>query len=136
MQQSTLVVTALFCLIVSLVLAWLASLILYARLEPLKSLFVAPHQLVRAHIDYLLMSMLLVMVYYLCREFSVVLAPATIALACLGALYNPVGFIALAVRPDMARPRTAAAKARVLLGFVPATLGFGGAAVEILLAMP
>ncbi len=135
MTADLIVIVALCCLLISLGLAWLASLILYARLATLKRIFPASHQLIRAHIDFLLMSMLLVMFYYLGQAFGVEYPAWTIALLCIGAVYNPLGFIVLAIKPDMANPKTSGEKLRILLGFLPATLGFGGASLLVLQAV-
>ncbi|MDX1606866.1 MAG: hypothetical protein R3202_11780 [Candidatus Competibacterales bacterium] len=128
-------ITAAVCMLISLALAWLASLIIYARMEVLQKIFVAPHQLVRAHIDYLLMALLLILSFYLAERFELALPVGVIALLCIGALYNPLGFIALAVQPALARPQTTAATLRILFGFLPATLGFGYVMVVLLLAL-
>ncbi len=130
-----LLVTAALALLVSLALAWLASLILYAKISVLKRCFPATHQLIRAHIDYLLMCMLLVVCYYLADRLQIDLPTAVIVLLCAGALYNPFGFIVLAVKPKMANPETMGEKMRVLLGFLPATLGFGYVGVAVLASL-
>lgn len=120
-----LLATAAISLLLSLLLAWIASLIVYVKVGWLKSLFKAPFQLIRAHIDYLLMSLLLVLCFYLNERLNLDLPAFIIALLCLGALYNPLGFIVLAIKPQMANPETRADQIRILLGFVPATMGFG-----------
>ncbi len=125
-------VTAALCMLISLLLAWIASLIVYARVSSLKKIFVAPHQLIRAHIDYLLMSLLLVMSFYLAERFVLELPVSIIVLVCVGALYNPFGFIVLAMKPAMANPETLTDKLRILLGFLPATIGYGYIMVAVL----
>ena len=127
-----LLITAAICMLISLGLAWLSSLILYAKITPLKKLFPATHQLIRAHIDYLLMFILLVAAFYLQGLLSITLPEWVIALLCIGSLYNPFGFIVLAMKPELANPETFAQKAKVLLGFLPATLGYGYLMVSIL----
>lgn len=119
-------------LIVSLVLAWIASFLVYTKPARLGAVFVAPFQLVRAHIDYLMMSLLLVMVFYLTERLALELPPSVIGLLCVGSLYNPLGFIALAVWPELGRPTTRAGQLRMLLGFLPATLGYGCAMLAVL----
>lgn len=98
----------------------------------LKRMFPATHQLIRAHVDFLLMSMLLVVNYYLCTRFELVLNNFFILCLCVGAIYNPIGFIVLAVKPAMGNPKTRLEKARVLLGFLPATIGFSATPVLLL----
>lgn len=118
-------ITAAICMIISLALAWLASFILYAKVGVLKRAFPATHQLIRAHIDYLMMALLLVMGFYLAERFALVLPEWLIVLVCVGALYNPFGFIVLAVKPSLANTETLGEKLRVLIGFLPATIGYG-----------
>lgn len=131
-NHDTLILIAAICLIISLGLAWLASFIMYAKIVWLKKLVKANHQLIRAHIDYLLMCLLLVVTYYLCQERDIILPVWCIVTACIGALYNPFGFIVLAFKPKMANPETRLEKARVLLGFLPATIGFGFPMIQVI----
>lgn len=119
-------------LLISLGLAWLASFILYAQIAFLKKIFPATHQLIRAHIDYLLMSLLLVAAHYLDQTLSLALPTSIIVITCIGAIYNPFGFIVLAMKPAMANPKTFGEKARVLLGFLPATIGYGYIMIAVL----
>ena len=94
-----------------------ACLIIYAKVKRLKAIFPATHQLIRAHIDYLLMFILLVVTYYLAKELSITLPLWVIALLCIGSLYNPFGFILLAIKPTLANPETRLQKLRALTGF-------------------
>lgn len=124
-DPNLLLITGAICMLMSLGLAWLASLILYAKMSSLKKIFPATHQLIRAHIDYMLMFILLVAAFFLQERFEIVLPSWVIVLLCVGSLYNPFGFIILAIKPDLANPKTFADKAKTLLGFLPATLGYG-----------
>lgn len=132
LDHDYLLATAALALLISLALAWLASLIVYAKIGVLKRCFPATHQLIRAHIDYLLMCMLLVVSFYLVDRLQIDLPGWAIILLCVGALYNPFGFIVLAIKPHLANPETLGEKLRVLLGFLPATLGFGYVGVAVL----
>lgn len=131
-SHDTLLLTAAVCLLVSLGLAWVASFILYMKTAWLKKVVKANHQLIRAHIDYILMCLLLISTYYLCQEREILLPAWSIVTACIGALYNPFGFIVLAFKPKMANPETALEKARVLLGFLPATIGFSYPMIQVI----
>jgi len=119
-------------MLLSLGLAWLTSLIIYAKITRLKQIFPATHQLIRAHIDYLLMFVLLVITYFLQKELSIALPSWVIALLCIGSIYNPLGFIVIAIKPELAKPKTFAQKLRVLTGFLPATLGYGYTMIAML----
>ncbi|KZX78580.1 hypothetical protein A3715_09940 [Oleiphilus sp. HI0009] len=124
-NPNLLLITGAICMLMSLGLAWLSSLILYAKMSSLKKIFPATHQLIRAHIDYMLMFILLVAAFFLQERFEIVLPSWVIVLLCVGSLYNPFGFIILAIKPELANPKTFADKAKTLLGFLPATLGYG-----------
>lgn len=124
-NANLLITTGAILLLVSLGLAWLASFIIYAKIEGLKKLFPATHQLIRAHIDYILMALLLFACFYLIEHFSLVIPNSIILITCFGAIYNPFGFIVLAIEPKLGNPKTLLEKARVLIGFLPATIGFG-----------
>ncbi len=131
-SHDSLLLVAAFCLIISLGLAWTASFILYMKTAWLKKLVKANHQLIRAHIDFLLMSLLLVVTYYICKERSIILPNWCIITACIGAIYNPLGFIVLAFKPKMANPETPFEKARVMFGFLPATIGFSYPMIKVI----
>lgn len=134
-SPNALLITGAICMLISLGLAWLASLIIYAKVKRLKAIFPATHQLIRAHIDYLLMFILLVVTYYLAKELSITLPLWVIALLCIGSLYNPFGFILLAIKPTLANPETRLQKLRALTGFLPASIGYGAAMIMVLSAL-
>lgn len=130
-----LLITAAVCLLLSLSLAWLASLIIYAKIVVLKRCFPATNQLIRSHIDYLLMTGLLVVTHYMVELNQVILPTFIVFLTCAGALYNPFGFFVLAIKPSLSQTNTTFEKARVLIGFLPATIGYGYSMIVILKAM-
>lgn len=134
-SMSWLLAVAAFSTLFSLLLAWLGTFILYAKVEGLKKLFPATHNLIRAHIDYLMMTMLLSVIYFICLHLSIVLPDSIIVILCIGALYNPFGFIVKAINPKAGQSDSFFSKLGVCLGFVPATIGFGYSMVAILMAL-
>ena len=134
-EMQYLLAVGVICMLFSLALAWLASLIVYVKFRPLKRAFPATHQLIRAHIDYLLMSLLLFVSYFLSEHLSLSLPTFIVALTCIGAIYNPFGFIFLAMKPELANPKTVLEKTKILIGFLPATIGFGYVMVAVLIAI-
>lgn len=127
-----LLATAALVMILSLALAWIATLIIYGQVKSLKKVFPATPNLIRAHIDYLMMSMLLVAFYFACTHLGIALPAAIIAILCFGVLYNPFGFVLKAINPKTGQAETLAGKILVCSGFLPATIGFGYASVAIL----
>ncbi len=57
-SMSWLLITAAGVTIFSLLLAWLGTLIIYAKIESLRKVFPATHNLIRCHVDYLIMASL------------------------------------------------------------------------------
>lgn len=135
LELTDLLGTAAICMILSLILAWLGSMIIYAKIKFLKRLFPATHNLIRAHIDYLMMTGLLVITYFLMVHLQINLPDFVILALCVGALYNPFGFIVIAVKPKMANPETLSEKALILTGFIPATLGFGYSMILVIVTV-
>ena len=127
-----LLATAALVMILSLALAWIATLIIYGQVKSLKKVFPATQNLIRAHIDYLMMSTLLIAFYFACEHLNVILPNAVIAILCFGVLYNPFGFILKAIDPKTGQSDTVAGKILVCSGFLPATIGFGYASFAIL----
>lgn len=125
------VATAAGLIVVALCLSWLSALALYLEWAPVLKVFPSGHQLVRAHVDYLIMAALLTMFVVLADRQGVVF-PAWIQWASVvGAIWNPFGFVVLAAtgkkRPDPGWMTTA-----TFVGFVPVTVGFGGCALHLL----
>lgn len=127
--------TAALVMIISLALAWVATLIIYGQVKALKGVFPATQNLIRAHIDYLMMSTLLIAFYFACSHLSITLPTAVIAILCFGVLYNPFGFVLKAINPKTGQSDTLAGKIMVCSGFLPATIGFGYASFAILAAL-
>lgn len=132
---SWLLATAAFVTVFSLVLAWLGTFIIYVKSDFLKRVFPATHNLIRSHIDYLMMASLLGVIYMACVFLNVALPKAIIAILCFGALYNPFGFIIKAINPKAGHSDTFMGKLGVCLGFVPATIGFGYSMSAVLAAL-
>ena len=119
-----LLAVAAISVILSLILAWLATLIVYARVKWLKRIFPIPHNLVRAHIDYLMMATLLGVAYFSCIWLSIILPSWVVVLLCYGVLYNPIGFVVQANNPKAGKSNTLIGRIAVCVGFLPTTIGF------------
>ena len=134
-SMSWLLVTAAGITLFSLVLAWLGSLIIYGRIDALRRLFPATHNLIRCHVDYLIMAALLGLVYFSCLHLGIVLPTAVVVILCIGVIYNPLGFIFQAIDPNFGKSDTVIGRVMVLAGFLPATIGFGYAMIAILASL-
>lgn len=122
---SWLLATAAFAMLFSLFEAWLATLIVYGKVGFLKKIFPVPHNLVRSHVDYLIMTTLLCVSYFLCLHLAIELPKWLIVTLCFGVIYNPFGFFVKAINPKAGNADTPFGRAIVCLSFVPTTLGFG-----------
>lgn len=116
-------------LIVSLVLSWVVTGIRMLQIGALKRFFPSDNQVLRAHIDYLLMSLLLYAFYALGTTLPI----ALIALMLFGATINPFLFLILARHTKDEMAIGAATKVLGFTSFVSTTVGFGGAAVLVAL---
>jgi hypothetical protein len=134
MTLSILPVIAAVCILISLTEAWILSFMRYLKIASLKRLFPGYHYLVRSHIDYLLMGMLLFLFYLILDSLQIQLGEFWLWMMVVGAIYNPFGFLVQAIKPDAAESDNPFMKAAIMLAFLPATLGFGGSSVFIILS--
>jgi len=131
-SMTWLLVTAAGVLLFSLVEAWLATLIVYGKVALLKKMFPATHNLIRSHVDYLMMTSLLGVTYFLCIHLNIVLPKAIIILLCIGVIYNPFGFFIKAINPNAGQSETLLGKIGVCVAFLPTTIGFGYAMITVI----
>ena len=122
---SWLLVVAAGVMIFSLFEAWLATLIIYGKVKILKKLFPATHNLIRSHVDYIMMTTLLSVAYFFCLHLNIALPKTIIVLICIGAIYNPFGFFIKAINPKAGQSDTFLGKFMVCAAFLPTTIGFG-----------
>lgn len=116
--------------LVSLVLAWLMVGVRYLRIPALVRLFPNDADLLRCHVDYILMSLVLF-------AFGALHPPIPMWLAaCLivGATTNPILFLVMAVSPRVKALQPLWFKAASGVSFAIATVGFGGTALVLLYA--
>ena len=135
MEMSLLLITAALCLLLTIITGWLIAIIRYLKSDLLKKIFPGYKYLKRAHVDYVMMGGLVFAVSLILTKLNVTLTnPELIALS-VGALYNPSGFMLQAVKPGIADSDSGAFNGLILAGFIPATYGFGVAAVKIIMAV-
>jgi len=115
-------------LITSLALAWLATFVRLVGVASLKKRFPASEHIVKAHIDYLMMSLLLF-------AFSLLLDAipmALVALMIVGATVNPFLFVVLAMGEPPGKKPGPLFTGITGLSFIATTVGFGGASVLLI----
>lgn len=127
--SNTLVVVASLCLEITLVLAW--CLVGVRSSAFMKRVFPNYQNLLKAHIDYLMMTGLLMIFYLLFNHFRVSPSRLIVIAMSVGSFMNPVGFIALAMRPNLRQQPTSPFGAVMAGSFTLTTIGYAGAAWSI-----
>lgn len=116
-------------MILALVLAW--CLVGVRSSGFMKRVFPSYQYLLKAHLDYLMMSGLLLIFFLLFAHFHLV-APAIIVLSMItGSLMNPVGFLILAVNPKTNQHPATPFGAIMACSFTLTTIGYAGGAYVI-----
>ena len=117
------------CMILALVLAW--CLVGVRSSAFMKSIFPSYQYLLKAHIDYLMMSGLLIVFFLLFAHFRLS-APLVIVLSMItGSLMNPVGFLVLAVKPKTNQHPASPFGVVMACSFTLTTVGYAGAAWSV-----
>ena len=125
---SILVVAGSLSLTITLGLAWCLAGMRYLGSGFLKRLFPHYQYLLKSHIDYLLMTGLLMVFFLLFAHFRVSPPAVVVAAMCVGSLLNPFGFLVLAMKPNL-RQHPATPFGAIMAGsFVLTTVGYVGAA--------
>jgi len=126
---NVLVVVGSLCLLITLVLAW--CLVGVRTSASMKRVFPNYQYLLKAHIDYLMMTGLLMIFFLLFTHFQVSPSLLVVYSMCIGSFMNPVGFIALAIRPTLSQKPTSPFGAIMAGSFTLTTIGYAGAALSI-----
>ena len=114
------------CLTLALILAW--CLVGVRTTGFMKTWFPSYQYLLKAHIDYLMMTGLLFIFFLLFAHFRLTPPPLIVIAMSVGSLVNPAAFLALAIKPDLPQRPASVFGATVSCGFVVTTIGYGGAA--------
>lgn len=124
-----LIIGASVFIIISLILAWLATAVRILNIKPLQRIFPAHDNLVKAHIDYILMALLLIAFYLLNVEL-----PAWVIITMLfGGAVNPFMFIVVSMsKPGEFKPGIGM-MGLTMTSFISTTIGFGSASVLVII---
>ena len=130
-QSSILVVAGSISLTVTLGLAWCLAGMRYMESRFLTDLFPNYQYLLKSHIDYLLMTGLLMVFFLLFAHFQVS-PPSVVLLAMsIGSLLNPFGFLVLAIKPNLRQHPSTPFGAIMAGSFVLTTVGYIGATWDV-----
>lgn len=123
---NALVAVGSLCLLLTLGLAW--CLVGVRSSAFMKRLFPSYQHLLKAHLDYLMMTGLLMTFFLLFSQFRVTPPPLVVVAMCAGSFMNPLGFLALAIRPTLRQTPASPFGALMAGSFSMTTVGYAGAA--------
>lgn len=92
---------ATLLLAVALVIAWVLGVTLFFPKGELASLLHDRSDVIKAHIDFLMMSQFLFIFAFLFRQYDVVPPRWVIGASCIGAFLNPVSFLMRGLHPKV-----------------------------------
>lgn len=128
MHNEVLVVTGSASLALALVEAWLLVASISAPNGAVRRLIPGTPDLLRSHIDYLMMSMFLFILFGLFSHFKIAAGPAVLLSMCLGSISNPLLFLVRAIKPSLKERQPPAFKAALGVSCILTTFGYLGAA--------
>jgi hypothetical protein len=131
MQIAYLAISASICLIAALIEAWLLVVAFSSENGPLNRLLPNGKDLLRSHVDYLMMALFLFVFYGLFRLLRVAPPDWLVASACLGAFFNPSAFLVRGVKPSYQKAPPIAFLLMLITSCIATTVGFGAAAWTI-----
>lgn len=128
MMNELLVVIGSACLMLALIEAWLLVIIFTNPDNSLSKLIPGSQDLIKSHIDYLLMSLFLFVFYTLFAHFQIRPSLFLIVSMCVGSLGNAGLFLIRAMKPSLKPEPTAVFRLVVGVSCLLTTIGyFGGA---------
>lgn len=126
MTNLFLVAFAGLCLAIALAIAWVLGITLFFPDGVLAGLLVERADIIRAHIDYLMMAQFLFIFFLLFRQYAIDPPVWVVAACCFGAFFNPLSFLVrgLTPKPSVTIPVEAHFPFQAGLSFTLTTVGF------------
>ncbi len=93
MTNRFLLVFAIVCLAIALSIAWVLGITLFFPDGALAGHLVERADIIRAHIDYLMMAQFLFIFFLLFRQYAIDPPIWLVAACCFGAFFNPLAFL-------------------------------------------
>ncbi|NOV31793.1 hypothetical protein [Methylomonas sp. ZR1] len=125
---------AIFCLAIALSIAWVLGFTLFFPDGALAGHLVERADIIRAHIDYLMMAQFLFIFFLLFRQYAVTPPVWMVSACCFGAFFNPLSFL---LRGLSAKPAASALPVephfpiQAGVSFTLTTVGFLTAAILV-----
>ena len=126
-----LLISGAFLILFSIAIGWLIIAKKYLSLGIIERLIRDDKKLVKAHIDYVMMALILFSFFFI----GVNLPLPVIILACAGALADPALFIFLSVKPNVNKNIGSPFSIISTIIFLITTVGIGGASFFIILKL-
>ena len=87
------------CLTIALAIAWVLGVTLFFPDDALAGLLVERTDIIKAHIDYLMMAQFLFIFFLLFRQYAIDPPVWVVAACCFGAFFNPLSFLVRGLTP-------------------------------------
>lgn len=125
------------CLTIALAIAWVLGITLFFPDGMLAGFLVERADVIRAHVDYLMMAQFLFIFFLLFRQYAIDPPVWVVAACCFGAFFNPLAFLVrgLTPKPSVAIPVEAYFPFQAGLSFTLTTAGFLAAVVLVIRAV-
>jgi len=124
-QNIYLVMMGSLCLIVALIEAWLLVAVFSSDDSPVSRIVPGRQDLLRSHIDYLMMSQFLFVFFMLYRTLEVTPPVWLVAAICIGSFFNPFAFLVRAVKPAYKTNAPTAFTGMITISCLLTTAGYG-----------
>lgn len=128
MVNALLVVTGSVCMLLALLEAWLMVAVFSNPGGGLARYFPGGHDLLKSHIDYLMMALLLFVFYLLFAHFQIQAGGFLVFCLCVGSLGNPALFLVRAIHPELKEHQTPLFRAAMFVSCLLTTVGYLGGA--------
>jgi hypothetical protein len=125
---------AAFLLLLALLLAWALGIALFYPGGALAGRLVNRQDIIRAHIDYLMMAQFLFLFFVAFKQFAISPPAPLVVCMCVGAFFNPFAFVMRGLSAPPAAPPPPGIPLPALVSFSATTIGFLGAALLIVQA--
>lgn len=125
------------CLAIALAIAWVLGITLFFPDGALAGALVERADIIRAHVDYLMMAQFLFIFFLLFRQYAIDPPIWVVAACCFGAFFNPLAFLVrgLTPKPEVVIPVEAHFPLQAGLSFTLTTVGFLAAVVLVIRAV-
>lgn len=122
---------AAFLLLLALLLAWVLGITLFHPSGALAARLADRGDIVRSHIDFLMMAQFLFIFFLAFKQFAIAPPIPILACLCFGAFFNPFAFALRGLQGKPAAPPKEGFPIAAVVSFSATTIGFLGAAALI-----